>query len=89
MQLHEAQGWYSSKKINYPIMEKKVMSEWSKLIPKPKSVFLRVKCSKCGNEQLVFSNAVNKITCNVCGDTLAEPSGGRAKIKGDVQAVLE
>ena len=70
-------------------MEKKVMSEWSKLIPKPSSVFLRVKCSKCGNEQLVYSNAVNKITCNVCGDILAEPSGGRAKIKGEVQAVLE
>jgi small subunit ribosomal protein S27e len=70
-------------------MEKKVMSEWSKLIPKPRSVFLRVKCTKCGNEQLLFSNAVNKITCNVCGEILAEPSGGRAKIKGEVQAVLE
>ena len=70
-------------------MEKRLMSEWSKLIPKPKSVFLRVKCSKCGNEQLVFSNAVNKINCNVCGELLAEPSGGRAKIKGDIQTVLE
>jgi small subunit ribosomal protein S27e len=70
-------------------MEKKVMSEWSKLIPKPRSVFLRVKCTKCGNEQLIFSNAVSKITCNVCGETLAEPSGGRATIKGEVQAVLE
>ncbi len=65
------------------------MSEWSKLIPKPRSVFLRVKCSKCGNEQLIFSNVVNKITCNVCGETLAEPTGGRAKINGDVQAILE
>jgi len=70
-------------------MEKKCMSEWNKLIPKPRSVFLRVKCNKCGNEQLIFSNAVNKITCNVCGELLAEPSGGRAKINGDVQAVLE
>lgn len=65
------------------------MSEWSKLIPKPRSVFLRVKCSKCGNEQLLFSNSVNKVTCNVCGEVLAEPSGGRAKINGEVQAVLE
>jgi small subunit ribosomal protein S27e len=65
------------------------MSEWNKLIPKPKSVFLRVKCQKCGNEQLLFSNAVNKVNCNVCGELLAEPSGGRAKINGDVQAVLE
>jgi small subunit ribosomal protein S27e len=65
------------------------MSDWNKLIPKPKSVFLRVKCPKCGNEQLIFSNAVNKITCNVCSEILAEPRGGRADIKGDVQAVLE
>ncbi len=65
------------------------MSEWNKLIPKPRSVFLRVKCQKCGNEQLIFSNTVNKIVCNVCGELLAEPSGGRAKINGDVQAVLE
>jgi small subunit ribosomal protein S27e len=65
------------------------MSEWNKLIPKTRSVFLRVKCQKCGNEQLLYSNAVNKITCNVCGELLAEPSGGRAKINGDVQAVLE
>jgi small subunit ribosomal protein S27e len=65
------------------------MSDWNKLIPKPRSVFLRVKCQKCGNEQLIFSNAVNKITCNVCGELLAEPRGGRAKINGDVQAVLE
>ncbi|MDR0372730.1 MAG: 30S ribosomal protein S27e [Nitrososphaerota archaeon] len=65
------------------------MSEWNKLIPKPRSVFLRVKCQKCGNEQLLFSNAVNIITCNVCGITLAEPSGGRAKINGEVLSVLE
>jgi small subunit ribosomal protein S27e len=90
LQFHEAQRRYSTQKTSYTIiMEKKVMSEWSKLIPKPRSVFLRVKCTKCGNEQLLFSNAVNKITCNVCGETLAEPSGGRAKIKGEVQAVLE
>jgi small subunit ribosomal protein S27e len=65
------------------------MSEWNKLIPKPRSVFLRVKCPKCGNEQLLFSNSVNKITCNVCGETLATPTGGRAEINGEVQSVLE
>ncbi len=65
------------------------MSEWNKLIPKPRSVFLRVKCPKCGNEQLIFSNTVSKITCNVCEEMLAEPSGGRAKINGEIQAILE
>ncbi len=65
------------------------MSEWNKLIPKPKSQFLRVKCMKCGNEQLLYSNPVNKVTCNVCGETLAEPTGGKAKIKGEITATLE
>jgi len=65
------------------------MTEWNKLIPKPKSRFLRVKCLKCGNEQLLYSNPVNKITCNVCGETLAEPTGGKAKIKGEITATLE
>ena len=65
------------------------MSDWNKLIPKPKSSFLRIKCPKCGNEQLVFSNVVNQVTCNVCAAVLAEPSGGKAKIKGEVQSVFE
>ena len=65
------------------------MTEWNKLIPKPRSNFLRVKCPKCENEQLLLSNATNKVTCNVCGEILAEPTGGRAKIKGQIQAVLE
>jgi small subunit ribosomal protein S27e len=66
------------------------MSEWNKLIPKPKSSFLRVKCRKCNNEQPMFGSPVNKVTCNVCGAVLAEPSGGKAKLKdSDVQAVLE
>jgi small subunit ribosomal protein S27e len=48
-----------------------------------------VKCSKCGNEQIVFSSAVNKVNCNVCGIQLAEPSSGKAKIKGEIVAVFE
>ena len=65
------------------------MTEWNKLIPKPQSTFLRVKCLKCGNEQLIFGSAVNKVTCNVCGEVLAEPTGGKAKINGEVVAILE
>jgi small subunit ribosomal protein S27e len=65
------------------------MSEWNKLIPKPSSSFLRVKCPKCGNEQLLFSHAVNRVVCNVCSVVLTEPSGGKAKIKGAIQSILE
>jgi len=66
-----------------------MMAEWEKLIPRPRSSFVRVKCLKCGNEQLVFSHAVNKINCNVCGVELAEPSGGKVIIKSEIIAVLE
>ena len=65
------------------------MSEWEKLIPRPRSSFLRVKCLKCGNEQLVYSHAVNKVNCNVCGTELVEPSGGKATIKGEIVAAFE
>ncbi|MBC7129613.1 30S ribosomal protein S27e [Candidatus Bathyarchaeota archaeon] len=65
------------------------MSEWEKLIPKPKSRFLRVKCLKCGNEQIIFSHATNRVICNVCSAELAEPSGGKAIIKGEIIAILE
>jgi small subunit ribosomal protein S27e len=65
------------------------MSDWERLIPRPRSSFVRVKCSKCGNEQIVFSSAVNKVNCNVCGIELAEPSSGKAKIKGEIVAVFE
>jgi len=65
------------------------VSEWNDLIPKPTSTFIRVVCSKCGNEQLLFSHAVNVVKCNVCGEVLAQPTGGKAKIKGEKSAVLE
>ena len=65
------------------------MADWEDLIPRPRSGFLRVKCLKCGNEQVIFDHAVNKVTCNVCGTDLAEPSGGKAIIKGEVVAVFE
>ena len=65
------------------------MAEWENLIPRPRSSFIRVKCLKCGNEQLVFSHAVNKVNFNVCGVELAEPSGGKVIIKAEIIAVLE
>lgn len=65
------------------------MSDWESLIPRPRSSFIRVKCSKCGNEQIVFDSAVNKVNCNVCGTMLAEPSSGKARIKGEIVGVLE
>ncbi len=58
------------------------------IIPTPKSRFLRVKC-ECKNEQVIFGNASTEITCVVCGEVLAEPTGGRTKILTQILEVLE
>ena len=65
------------------------MSEWERLLPRPRSKFFRVRCPDCGNEQVVFSNATDTVNCNVCGAILAEPTGGKIALKGEVVAELE
>lgn len=54
----------------------------------PKTSFIRVRCEKCKNEQNIFSNASNKVTCLVCGELVAEPKGGRSKIHAKILEVL-
>ncbi|UZE92023.1 MAG: 30S ribosomal protein S27e [Methanosarcinales archaeon] len=50
--------------------------------------FIKVKCDDCENEQVIFEKASSVIVCLVCGRTLAEPTGGKAKIKTKVLEVL-
>jgi len=50
------------------------------LIPKPETKFLRVKCKDCGNEQTVFERASTTVNCQVCGATVARPTGGKAAL---------
>lgn len=65
------------------------MSEWERLLPRPKGRFIRIKCPDCGNEQVAFDHATIIINCNVCGAVLAEPTGGKAATKGEVVASME
>ena len=53
-----------------------------------KGRFVKVRCSKCANEQIVFGKASSKVKCLICDSILAEPSGGKAKIKAKVIEVL-
>lgn len=55
----------------------------------PKSRFLKVKCTDCENEQIIFGSASTSVSCLVCGRTLAEPTGGKALIKTAIVEVLE
>ena len=64
-------------------------SKLAELIPKPRSKFIRVKCLDCGNEQIVFNKVASVVKCKICDGILAEPTGGQAKIRGQVIEVLE
>lgn len=59
------------------------------MLQEPRSRFLKVKCNDCDNEQVIFGSASSKIGCQICGRTLAEPTGGKAVIKTQILEVLE
>lgn len=58
------------------------------LIPQPRSRFLLVICSNCGNTQVVFSHATFPVRCQSCGYQLVKPTGGKAEILGKVERVM-
>jgi len=58
------------------------------LIKEPESKFIRVRC-KCKNEQIIFGKPASKVECLVCGKPLAEPTGGKGKMKAKILEVLE
>ncbi|MBI2109633.1 30S ribosomal protein S27e [Candidatus Woesearchaeota archaeon] len=55
----------------------------------PSSRFIKVRCSKCKNEQIIFGKPAVTINCLVCNKTIAESTGGKGNIKARVLEVLE
>ncbi|MEM4714278.1 MAG: 30S ribosomal protein S27e [Candidatus Nanoarchaeia archaeon] len=55
---------------------------------KLESRFVKVRCDKCKNEQIIFNKAATIVKCLVCGEVLAEPMGGKAKIKTQILEFL-
>ncbi len=55
----------------------------------PRSTFVKVRCMKCKNEQIIFGSASSVVKCLVCDKDLATPTGGGAKIVAQVLEVLE
>jgi small subunit ribosomal protein S27e len=60
-----------------------------KILEEPTSKFVKIRCPKCKNEQVMFGKASTEVKCLVCGKILAEPKGGKAKVKARVLEVLE
>ncbi|MAH42936.1 30S ribosomal protein S27e [archaeon] len=50
----------------------------------PKSEFVKVKCEKCKNEQILFNKPAIEVKCLVCDSTVAKPTGGKGDIKAKV-----
>ncbi|MCS6767277.1 MAG: hypothetical protein RMJ59_00855 [Candidatus Nitrosocaldus sp.] len=50
------------------------------LIPKPRSAFILVRCSRCNAERIVYSHSTRGIRCRQCNSLLVENTGGRAVI---------
>ena len=50
--------------------------------------FVKVRCAKCKNEQIVFGRVSTVVNCLVCGKEVAEPVGGKSRIRARVLEVL-
>jgi small subunit ribosomal protein S27e len=53
------------------------------------SKFVKVRCPKCKNEQIIFGKTASLVKCLVCGKILAESTGGKGRIKARILEVLE
>ena len=58
-------------------------------IVEPSSRFVKLRCQKCKNEQIVFGKPSTIVDCLVCGKPLVEPSGGKGRIKARILEVLD
>lgn len=58
-------------------------------IPKPRSAFLLIRCTNCGNEQVVFSSTTMDIKCRVCDAILSVKTGGKSDILGIIVKRLD
>jgi small subunit ribosomal protein S27e len=50
-------------------------------IKQPESKFVKVRCIKCNNEQIIFEKPATTVHCTVCNKVLCEPTGGKGKLK--------
>ncbi|MBI2667822.1 30S ribosomal protein S27e [Candidatus Woesearchaeota archaeon] len=58
-------------------------------IKEPNSRFIKLRCPKCKNEQIMFGKTATKVKCLVCDKILAIPTGGKSRIKAQILEILE
>jgi len=55
----------------------------------PTSKFLKLRCPKCKNEQVMFGKTATKVSCHVCQEPLAAPTGGKSDVHTRIFEVLD
>ena len=60
-----------------------------KELSEPGSRFIKVRCPKCKNEQIIFGKAAIDVKCLVCETLLAESTGGKTRVKSRILEVLD
>lgn len=65
------------------------MVKQKKALKETTSKFIKLRCPKCKNEQIMFGKASTIVSCLVCSKVLAEPTGGKSRIKARILEVLE
>ncbi|MFT7615832.1 MAG: small subunit ribosomal protein S27e [Candidatus Woesearchaeota archaeon] len=58
-------------------------------LKQPSSKFIKVRCAKCKNEQVIFGKAASTVSCTVCGEELATTTGGKAKVHARIVEIYE
>ena len=58
-------------------------------LSEPGSRFIKVRCPKCKNEQIIFGKAAIDVKCLVCETLLAESTGGKTRVKSRILEVLD
>ncbi len=48
------------------------------------SAFVKVRCKKCKNEQIVFSRPSSDVKCLVCNELLVKATGGKGEVLGEI-----
>lgn len=57
------------------------------LVPKPRTKFIRVKCSGCGSEQTIFSAASTNVKCLACNQEMAKSGASKIQIRTKIISV--
>eukprot|EP00460_Paracercomonas_marina_P000327 EW703945.1.p2 GENE.EW703945.1~~EW703945.1.p2 ORF type:complete len:98 (+),score=25.90 EW703945.1:42-296(+) len=66
--------------LNPPATYEEKLHKLKRLVQKPNSFFMDVRCSGCFQISTVFSHAASVVVCATCNTVLCQPTGGKARL---------